>query len=78
MENGGRKRKGSVDGGKVIRIIALTEGISLTELSERLGISRQALYNRLERNMSFESFIECLDALGYELYYGKDGRVRKA
>ena len=63
--------------GRLIKGIAKADGISLTELSERIGISRQALYKRLDGGMKVESFVECLRALGYELYYGKDGKVRK-
>ena len=51
--------------------------MTITELAERIGISRQALYKRLEGGMRYESFYECIRALGYELYYGKDGKVRK-
>lgn len=63
--------------GILIRSIAMNEGVTLTELSERLGISRQALYKRLDGGMTFENFSQTLKALGYELYYGKDGKVRK-
>ena len=63
--------------GKLIKAIAANDGISLTELSGRIGISRQALYKRLKGRMTAESFGECLNAMGYELYYGKDGKVRK-
>lgn len=63
--------------GRLIKGIAKADGISLTELSERIGISRQALYKRLDGGMKVESFVECLRALGYDLYYGKDGKVRK-
>lgn len=63
--------------GRMIKGIAKADGISLTELSEKIGISRQALYKRLDGGMKVESFIECLRALGYEVYYGKDGKVRK-
>lgn len=63
--------------GKVIRAIAASEGVSLTELSVRLGITRQALYKRLNGEMRTSSFAECLKAMGYDLYYGKEGRVKK-
>ncbi len=63
--------------GKQIKSIAANDGMTLTELSSRLGISRQALYKRLNGDMRSSSFIECLKAMGYELYYGKDGRVKK-
>ena len=63
--------------GRVIKTIAMNDGVSLTELSSRLGISRQALYKRLNGDMRASSLIECLNAMGYELYYGKDGKVRK-
>lgn len=63
--------------GRMIKAICASEGITITELAERLGISRQALYKRLNGGMRYESFYECIRALGYELYYGKDGKVRK-
>ena len=66
-----------MDAGKLIKILCITEGVSITELASRLGISRQALYKRLEGEIRFSSFTECLEALGYELYYGKDGKVKK-
>ena len=63
--------------GKLIKMIAVNEGISLTDLAERLGISRQALYKRLNGDMKISNFTECLNAMGYDMYYGKDGKVRK-
>lgn len=63
--------------GKLIKILAVTEDIPLTELAEKVGISRQAMYKRLESGMKFESAREILKALGYDLYYGKDGSVKK-
>lgn len=63
--------------GKTIKAIAVNDGITITALAERMGISRQALYKRLNGDMKTSSFIECLNAMGYELYYGKDGKVRK-
>ena len=63
--------------GRLIKGIAKADGVSLTELSERIGISRQALYKRLEGGMKVESFVECLEAMGYSLYYGREGKVRK-
>ena len=66
-----------MEAGKLIKILCITEGVSITELANRLGISRQALYKRLEGEIRYSSFVECLEALGYELYYGKDGKVKK-
>lgn len=63
--------------GQMIKAICASEGITITELAERIGITRQALYKRLEGGMRYESFYECIRALGYDLYYGKDGKVRK-
>lgn len=60
-----------------IREIAMREGVSMTELAARIGISRQALYGRLRGRVSYETVRECLGALGYSLYYGKDGKVKK-
>ena len=69
-------RNASMDG-KTIRAIAVNEGVTLTELASRIGISRQALYKRLNGDMKTSSFESCVRAMGYELYYGKDGKVRK-
>ena len=63
--------------GRIVKAIAARDGVSLTELAERIGISRQALYKRLDGEMRARSFVECMEALGYSLYYGKDGKVRK-
>ena len=63
--------------GKLIKTIAVNDGISLTELASRIGISRQALYKRLNGDMKISNFTECLNAMGYDMYYGKDGKVRK-
>ena len=69
-------RSANMDG-KTIRAIAVNEGVTLTELASRLGISRQALYKRLNGDMKTSSFESCVRAMGYDLYYGKDGKVRK-
>lgn len=63
--------------GRIVKAIAARDGVSLTELAERIGISRQALYKRLDGEMRARSFVECMEALGYSLYYGRDGKVRK-
>lgn len=65
------------DMGRIVKAIAARDGVSITELAERIGISRQALYKRLDGDMRARSFVECMEALGYSLYYGKDGKVRK-
>lgn len=53
------------------------EGWTVTKVAEGLGISRQALYKRLNGNMSAESLIEIFNVMGYDLYYGKDGKVKR-
>lgn len=47
------------------------------EMSRELGISRQALYKRLNGRMKYETFSEMMKVMGYEVYYGKEGKVRK-
>ena len=66
-----------MDRGRLIKSLAVAEGITMTELANRLNISRQALYKRLNGKMLLETYEECLNTLGYELYYGKDGDIRK-
>ena len=63
--------------GRIVKAIAARDGVSLTELAERIGISRQALYKRLDGDMRARRFVECMEALGYSLYYGTEGKVRK-
>lgn len=52
---------------ELIRELLKAERVSVGELAERLKISRQAMYKRLEGNMSSASFLECIEALGYEV-----------
>ena len=47
------------------------EGISIGEIADRIGISRQAMYKRLEGNMSTRSFYEVVEELGYEVRFEK-------
>lgn len=63
--------------GKVIKKIAMDDGVKMGELAGRLRISRQALYKRLDGDMRVSHFFAVMDALGYEIYYGKDGKARK-
>lgn len=73
------KRKEMIDmkNGRIIKVLVATEGITMTELAKRVGISRQGLYKRLRGDMMLGSFKECLNAMGYDLYYGKDGEIKK-
>ena len=68
---------GKGEAGRMVKMLAVKEGMSMTKLAEGMGISRQALYGRLSSDMKYSGFKECLEALGYDLYYGKDGKVRK-
>ncbi len=63
--------------GKLIKVLALTEDITMTDLAKKIGITRQGLYKRLDNGMGFDEVVEIMDILGYELYYGKDGDIRK-
>ena len=63
--------------GKLIKKIAAEEGIMMSELSERLNISRQALYKRLDGDLRTSSFLEIMEAMGFTLYYGKNGEAKK-
>lgn len=63
--------------GNKIKAIAANDEISMTELASRLNISRQALYKRLDGDMRLSHFLKVMNALGYEIYYGKAGKARK-
>ena len=41
------------------------EGIGV--VAEKIGITRQAMYKRLEGNMSLRSLCEVCEAIGYEV-----------
>lgn len=51
--------------------------ITISEVAGKMGISRQALYKSLERDMGVERFLEIMEVMGYSVYYGKDGVVKK-
>ena len=63
--------------GKLIKVLAVTEDVSITELAKRTGVSRQGFYKRLENGIDFDVVQEIFKILGYDLYYGKDGDIRK-
>lgn len=49
------------------QIRGIVREIGIGEVSEKIGISRQAMYKRLEGNMSIRSLCEICEALGYEI-----------
>ena len=57
--------------GEVIKRLLKAEGMSIGELADRIKISRQAMYKRLEGNMSSASFFECVKEVGYEIEFKK-------
>lgn len=63
--------------GRTIRVIMAKKKISMTKLAGEIKISRQALYERLDGDMTVSSLVEILDKLGVELGYIEDGKVRK-
>lgn len=63
--------------GLFVKSVMVREGMRVGEMSRELGISRQALYKRLNGRMKYETFSEMMKVMGYEVYYGKEGKVRK-
>ena len=61
-----KKGEKKMTNGRLIKVLATEEGITMTELARRLGISRAGLYKRLEGEMRTDKFKECLKELGYE------------
>lgn len=57
----------------IIKTMAKNQGVSLTELAGKIGITRQALYCRLDRQMKFDSFNELVEAMGGTLYVAFPG-----
>lgn len=57
---------------KEIRKILVDEEMSVTDLAESIGTSRQNLNNKLKRkDMKVSDFINILDILGYEIKFKK-------
>lgn len=61
----------------LIREILARDGIKVSEVAERVGISRQAMCKRIQGDMKVSSFLGIMRAMGYEVYYGKDGKVKR-
>ena len=51
---------------------------SISEVAAMIGISRQAMYKRLEGNMSMSSFYEIAEALGYDVELRKRYDVQRS
>lgn len=66
-----------MDWRRFVKEVADREGVSMGEIAGKMGISRQALYGRLRGRVSYETVERCLRELGYGIYYGKDGKVRR-
>ena len=56
-----------MDINKEMKILLIKEGTSITRLSEVIGVSRQALYSRINGDLKVSSLESILEALGYEL-----------
>lgn len=52
---------------EVLILLMDNEKVTKTELANRLGICRQAVYSKLGSNMSVNCLIDVLNALGYDL-----------
>lgn len=57
----------TVDGnaGLIVDQLMKDSGVGITEMSNRMGVSRQAMNTNLRSNMGFDKFIKCLEVLGY-------------
>lgn len=58
----------------ILRTLISEEGVTQQELANRIGVSRQALSQILNRNefgIRYETFLRIVEALGYELVLRK-------
>ena len=62
---------------KLTEHLLVDAGMNKTELAQKMGISRQALCNNLNRDMRISTFFKMVDEMGYKLYYTKDGKTMK-
>ena len=73
VEKLGNEYKGA-DAAEIIRTIMEREGVSRTELADRMGCVRQNISQMLTRGtagMRYDSFHKLTDALGYEIIVRK-------
>lgn len=66
-----------MDTKKIIKTMAKNRGITMTELAARTGVSRRALYHRLDHQMKVETFNDLVMAMGGTLRVEFDGRAKK-
>ena len=62
---------------RIVKTMAKNQGITMTDLADKVGLTRQALYQRLDRQMRFESFNELVEAMGGTLYVAFPGTNAK-
>lgn len=63
--------------GERVKEIIREDGLTMTAVAGRLGISRQALYKRLDGNMGVEQFFRLMEELGHEVRYVRDGVAKR-
>lgn len=66
-----------MDAGTRIKAVLKEDKKTMTWLADQMGINRSSLYRRCERDMTFSHFVEAMEAMGYKLYYTKDGKTLK-
>lgn len=71
------KRGDFMDAGKLIETLLIEAGMSKTELAQKMNVSRQSLYNSLDRDMRASTFFKMMNEMGYDLYYTRDGKSLK-
>ena len=57
----------------MIKRIAEEEGIKISSVAKELGLTRQAMYKRINCDMRCSHFIETVEAMGYEVEVKKRG-----
>ena len=59
--------------GEMIKRIAEEEGIKISSVAKELGLTRQAMYKRINCDMRWSHFVETVEAMGYEVEVKKRG-----
>lgn len=60
---------------EIVEIGCIKENISITDLAQKLGTSKQNLFNKLYRNdLKFSDLQKICNTLGIEVKFIKDGK----
>lgn len=61
----------------ILKTMAKARGVTMTDLALRAGVTRRALYHRMDHQMKLETFNGLVEAMGGTLYVAFPGTNAK-